>query len=226
MTERLELGRDVEAVLRSEEAAALYELHDREHVGCLACGTWIEPSDEATITVSLDGEVAVAKFAHRWCAPSRANLVELVAAALADPKGIAYVQALHPEAGAVLIWERTLDVRVRGAADGETRPYVDAHRASGFHPMMHDEPVRALPQWRLERDGADLVLSREGEQVDRFAEGGAEPPVGWFDALRASGYCLLILGTELGLERPSTERIQRALRSGRAVMGLVEFDED
>src|SRR3954471_11796283 len=226
MTERLELGRDVEAVLRSEEAAALHELHDRDHVRCLACGSWIEPSDEATVTVALNGHSAVAEFAHRWCAPPSASLAELVVVALADPKGIAYVQALHPEAGAVLIWERRLDVRVRGSADGEARPYVDAHRANGFHPMMPDEPVRALPGWRLERDGADLVLTRDGEQVDRFAQGGAQSPVGWFDALRASGFCLLIVGSELGLERPGTERIQRALRSGRAIMGLVEFDEE
>src|SRR5687767_4777812 len=116
MTERLELGTDVEAVLRSEESAALRELHDRERVRCLSCRNWIEPGDDATVTISLDGEVAVAEFAHRWCAPATANLAELVAVALADPKGIAYVQALHPEAGAVLIWERKLDVRVRGAA--------------------------------------------------------------------------------------------------------------
>ena len=225
MTERLELGRDVEAVLRSEEAAALHELHDREPMRCLACGEWIAPGDEATVTISLDGEVAVAEFAHRWCAPARANLAELVVVALADPKGIAYVQALHPEAGAVLIWERKLDVRVRGWAEGEARPYVDAHRASGFHPMLRDQPVRALPEWRLALDGPDLVLSREGEQVDRFADGGAEPPAGWFDALRASGYCLLIVGSGLGLERPGRERIQHALRSGGAIMGLVEFDE-
>lgn len=225
MTEHLELGPDVEAVLRSEEAAALHELHDREQVRCLACGDWIEPGDQATVTMSLDGEMAVAEFAHRWCAPARANLAELVTVALADPKGIAYVQALHPEAGAVLIWERKLDVRVRGSADGEARPYMDAHRASGFHPMLHDEPVRALPEWRLELEGADLVLSREGEQVDRFADGGAEPPVGWFDALRTSGYCLLIVGSGLGLDRAGSERIQHALRSGGAIMGLVEFDE-
>jgi hypothetical protein len=225
MTERLELGTDAEAVLRSEEAAALYRLHDRENVRCLACGNWVEPTDEATVTVSLDGEVAVAQFAHRWCAPAKANLAELVAVALADPKGIAYAQALHPEAGAVLIWERKLDIRVRGSATGEGRPYVDAHRASGFHPVLHDEPVRALPEWRLELDGADLVLSRDGDQVDRFLEGAAQPPDGWFEALRASGYCLLIVGSDLGLERPGSERIQRALRSGGAIMGLVAFDE-
>jgi hypothetical protein len=225
MNERLELGTDAEAVLRSEEAAALHELHDRERVRCLACENWIEPSDEATVTISLVKDVAIAEFAHRWCASAKANLAELVTVARADPKGIAYVQALHPEAGAVLIWERKLDIRVRGSADGEARPYVDAHRASGFHPMLRDEPVRALPRWRLELDGADLVLSREGELVNRFADGGAEPPAGWLEALRASGYCLLIVGSSLGLEHPRTERIQDALRAGGAVMGLVEFDQ-
>jgi hypothetical protein len=225
MTELLELGTDAEAVLRTEEAAALHELHGRKQARCLACRNWIEPGDEATVTISLDGEVAVAEFAHRWCAPARANLAELVVVALADPKGIAYVQALHPDAGAVLIWERKLDVRVRGLPDGEAQPYVDAHRASGFHPMLRDEPVRVLPKWRLEVDGADLVLSRDGEQVDRFADGGAEPPLGWFDAMRSSGYCLLIVGAGLGLTQPGSESIQHALRSGDAIMGLVEFDE-
>jgi hypothetical protein len=225
MTERLDLGPDVEAVLRSEEAAALHRLHDHEHLRCLSCGNWIQPEDEATVTVALDGETAVAEFAHRWCAPAKANLVELVRVALADPLGIEYAQALHPEAGAVLIWERKLDIRVRGAADGESRPYVDVHRASGFHPMLHDEPVRALTEWRLEVDGDDLLLSRAGEPVDRFLDGGARAPGGWFEALRASGYCLLIVGSELGLRQPGSEQIQRALRSEGAILGLVEFDE-
>ena len=59
MTERLELGPDVEAVLRNEEAAALHELHSRGRVRCLACGSWIEPWDEATVTLSLDGTHSV-----------------------------------------------------------------------------------------------------------------------------------------------------------------------
>jgi hypothetical protein len=225
VTQNLELGPDVEAILRREEATALRELHGRERVRCLACGQWIDPGDEATVTVRLDGEVAVAEMAHRWCAGARADLAELVAVALADPKGIAYVHALHPEAGAVLIWERKLDVRVRGGIQGEAQPYVDAHRARGFHPMLSDEPVRGLDGWRLQRDGADLVLSREGEHMDRFADGSARPPAGWFGALRSSGCCLAIVGSELGLEAPGGDRIGRALRSGGAVMGLVEFDE-
>jgi hypothetical protein len=225
MTENLELGPDVEAILRREEAIALHQLHERERVRCRACDQWIGPGDEATVTVRLDGRVAVAEMAHRWCAAAGADLAELVAVALADPKGIAYAQALHPDAGAVLIWERKLDVRVRGGSRGEARPYVDAHRARGFHPMLSDEPVRGLDGWRLETDGADLVLSSEGEPVDRFADGSARSPAGWFDALRSSGYCLAIVGSELGLQEPGGDRIGHALRSGGAVIGLVEFDE-
>jgi hypothetical protein len=225
MTENLELGRDVEAILHREEATALHHLHERERVRCLACVQLIEPGDKATVTVRLDGEVAVAEMAHRRCSASGADLAELVAVALADPKGIAYVQALHPDAGAVLIWQRKLDVRVHGGSQGEAQPYVDAHRARGFHPMLSDEPVRALEGWRLQTDGADLVLSREGEHVDRFADGSVRSPAGWFDALRSSGYCLAIVGSQLGLEEPVGHRIGHALRSGGAFMGLVEFDE-
>jgi hypothetical protein len=56
-------------------------------------------------------------------------------------------------------------------------------------------------------------------------DGGARAPGGWFEALRASGYCLLIVGSELGLRQPGSEQIQRALRSEGAILGLVEFDE-
>jgi hypothetical protein len=225
MTGALELGEDVRRVLRGEESAALAALHEREAIRCPACGEPIEPGEPAAVEVSLDGDRAVAELAHRACGPSRADLAGLVAVALAEPLGIAYVQARHPTAGAVLLWERKLDVRLRGRAGGDVALFVDAHRTAGFHPMLGDEPVRAPDGWRLAPDRADLLLTRYGEPAERFRDAVSAAPAGWFDALRASGFCLLIVGAGLGLERPGTERIQQALRSGHAVMGLVPLDE-
>jgi hypothetical protein len=225
MSGPLDVAEDVRAVLRGEESAAVALLHEGEPIRCHACGAWIEPDEPAAVAVSLDGDRALAELAHRRCGPSRADLAGLVAAALAEPLGIAYVQAQHPSAGAVLIWERKLDVRLRGRADGDVALSVHVHRAVGFHPMRRDEPVGALEGWRLEPDGADLLLTRGGEPAERFHDAVSAAPSGWFDALRASGFSLLIVGAGLGLERPEGRRIQEALRSEHAVMGLVPLEE-
>lgn len=225
MTGSLEFGDDVRRVLRGEESAALATVHGREPIRCRACGDWIEPGERAAVAVALDGDRALAELSHRRCGRSVADLAGLVALALAEPLGIAYVQAQHPTAGAVLLWERRLDVRLRGPADGEVALFVDAHRAAGFHPMHGDEPVHAPDGWRLRPDGDDLLLIRDGEPAERFHDAVSAAPAGWFDALHASGFCLLIVGAGLGLEQPGPERIQEALRSGHAVMGLVPLED-
>jgi len=144
----------------------------------------------------------------------------------ADPRGIAYVEALHASAGAVLIWERTLDLRTRGAEQGETQPYLEAHRATGFHAMLREEPVHVLDDWSLQPEGDDLLLTHHGATAERFADALARPAPGWLERVRRSGYCLLLVGSGLGLSTPATDRIQAAMRSGRAVMGLAAFRED
>jgi hypothetical protein len=224
--ERLEIGPDVAAVLRPEEAVRLSELSRQGPLRCPACRRSIDPAGAAPLSVSLtlEGEAAVAEFAHAACAPSRADLARLVTVADADPLGITFVQASHPQAGAVLLWERRLDVRVReGGRD--VVPYLDAQRLDGFHPALHDEPVHELAGLRLARDGPDLVLWRGRVPGERFHDAAGRPPAGWLEALEASGYGLLVVGADLGLRQPNTDDVQRAMRAGRALMGLVEFAE-
>jgi hypothetical protein len=223
---RLDLGYGAEDVLRPQEAAGLRDLHARHRLRCHSCGTWIEPAEESTVALRSDGDVAVAEFAHRRCAPSRTDLAALAIVSSGDPRGIAYVEALHPSAGAVLIWERTLDLRARGAGSGESQPYLEAHRAAGFHPMLREEPVRVLDAWALARHGDDLLLAHDGATAERFPGAFARPAPGWLEAARASGHCLLLVGSGLGLSTPTADRIQAAMRGGRAVMGLAELRED
>lgn len=222
----LELGVDVAAVLRPEEAARLHELRDLERLHCAVCGASIEPgsSTPASVSVAVDGEYAAVEFTHARCSPSRANLASLVVVAQAEPLGIAYAQALHPEAGAVLVWERRLDLRVRGLGGHEQYLYLDPDWWQGFHPALADEPVRLLAGWLLAPDGEDLVLQRGESEVERFHDALERAPTGWMLALEESGFCLLIVGAGIGLDRPAPAAIQRAIRDHRALMGLVEFD--
>jgi hypothetical protein len=213
-------------VLRPEEAACLRDLHARQRLRCHSCGIWVEPAEESTVALRAEGDVAVAEFAHRWCAPPRTDLAALAVLSSADPRGIAYVEALHPSAGAVLIWERTLDLRARGAENGEIQPYLEAHRATGFHAMLREEPVRLLHAWSLEPEGDDLLLTHDGATHERFPNALARPAPGWLEVARTSRHCLLLVGSGLGLRTPTTDRIQAAMRSGRAVMGLAELRED
>jgi hypothetical protein len=225
-SQRLDVGPDVAAVLRPEETARLRDLRDFDRVVCAICGEWIEPESSAAMSVSiaLNGERVTAEFTHAGCSPSRADLASLVVLAQAEPLGIVYAQALHPDAGAVLLWERTLDVRVRGLDDTEWSLYLDADRWEGFHVALAQEPVRLLAGWLLERDEDDLVLFRSEQEVERFygAIGRSTPE--WLRSLEESGFCMLIVGAGVGLERPSAAAIQAAIREHRALMGLVEFD--
>jgi hypothetical protein len=223
---RLDLPYGAKDVLRPEEAAGLRDLHARQRLRCHSCGMWVEPAEQSTVALRADRDVAVAEFAHRWCAPPRTDLAALAVVSSADPRGIAYVEALHPSAGAVLIWERTLDLRARGAENGEIQPYLEAYRATGFHPMLLQEPVRLLDAWSLGPEGDDLLLTHDGATAERFPDALARPAPGWLEVARTSGHCLLLVGSGLGLRAPATDRIQAAMRSGRAVMGLAEFRED
>jgi hypothetical protein len=227
MSERLDMGPDVVAVLRPDEAAWLQRLRDSERLRCTVCRRWIEPGsdDPVSVSISIDGAGPLVHFAHGGCGPSRADLAALVTVARADPQGIEYAQALHPDAGAVLVWERKLDVRVRGPADLESLPYLDAERWAGFHRALQAEPVRSPAGWSLEPEGEDMLLIRGETPVERFYDAAARPPAGWLEALRESGFALLIVGARMDLERPRVEPIQRAIRAGHALMGLVELND-
>ncbi|HWE08970.1 MAG TPA: hypothetical protein VG325_06430 [Solirubrobacteraceae bacterium] len=225
-TQRLEVGPDVAAVLRPEEAMRLHDIRDIERLRCHVCGEWIEPasSSRTSVSVSIDGDDVTVDFAHADCSPSRADLAPLTVIAQAEPLGIAYAQALHPEAGAVLLWERKLDLRVRGTGAHNQRLYLDRDWWEGFHPAIGQEPVRLLVGWLLRSDGTDLLLLHHGSEVEHFHNAVERAPAGWMQALEDSGFCLLIVGAGIGLDRPGADAIQRAIREHRALMGLAEFD--
>jgi hypothetical protein len=205
----------------------LHDIRDIERLRCRVCGEWIEPASNTptSVSVSLDGdEGAAVEFAHAGCAPSRADLAPLAVLSQAEPLGISYAQALHPEAGPVLVWERKLDLRVRGTGAHNQRLYLDRDWWEGFHPALGDEPVRLLVGWRLRSQADDLVLLHRGRETERFYDAVERAPAGWIQALEDSGFCLLIVGGGIGLDRPAASAIQQAIRAHRALMGLAEFD--
>lgn len=222
--ERLELG-PVAAVLRPEEAARLDVLSGLDPVACAVCSEWIEPGscDSTSVSISIDGDHAIAEFAHARCSPSRADVVSLVALAQSEPLGIVYVQALHPDAGAVLLWERKLDVRVRGLDGNHQSLYLDAGLWQGFHEALADEPVRLLVGWLLEREGEDLVLRHGEDEIERFHGALERATPEWLHSLEESGFCLVIVSAGARLQRPEAASIQSAIREHRALMGLAEF---
>lgn len=213
-------------MLRPEEATRLHDIRDIERLRCRICGEWIEPGSDipTSVSVSIDEDDVTVDFAHLACAPSRADLAPLAVLAQAEPLGISYAQALHPEAGAVLLWERKLDFRVRGTGNHNQRLYLDRDWWDGFHPALSTEPVRLLVGWLLRADGDDLVLLHRGTEVERFHDAIERAPAGWLTALQESGFSLLIVGAGIGLDRPATDGIQRAIREHRALMGLAEFE--
>jgi hypothetical protein len=225
-SQRLEVGPDVAAVLRPEEAARLCVLRGLDPVSCASCGGWIEPdsSDPTSVSISIDGDQVTAEFAHARCSPSRADLARLVVLAQSEPLGIVYVQALHPDVGPVLLWERKIDLRVRGLDGSEESLYLDTDWWEGFHAALADEPVRLLAGWLLVRDSEDLVLRHGGEEIERFHGALERPAPDWLKSLEESGFCLLIVTAGAGLDRPMAASIQCAIREHRALMGLAEFD--
>jgi hypothetical protein len=87
----------------------------------------------------------------------------------------------------VLLWERKLDVRVRGLDGNERSLYLDADRWEGFHGALADEPVRLLAGWLLERDWEDLVLRCGEEEVERFYGAIERSTPEWLESLEDSG---------------------------------------
>jgi len=224
--QRLEVGSDVAAVLRPQEAARLHDVREFDRVRCAICGEWIEPDSSAatSVSVALHGDSVAVEFTHARCAPSHADLAPLVVLAQAEPLGIVYAQALHPEAGAVLLWERKLDLRVPRVGEPDECLYLDPLWWDGFHTALADEPVRLLADWLLRAEGEDLVLEHSQREVERFHGALQRSPPGWLDSLRESGFCLLIVGAGIGLQRPAAAAIQLAMRERRALLGLAEYE--
>jgi hypothetical protein len=225
-SQRLEVGVDAAAVLRPEEAMRLRELRDIDRLRCGICKEWIEPDSNAptSVSVSTEADYVSIEFSHTECSPSRANLARLVVIAQAEPLGIEYSQAVHPDAGPVLLWERKLDLRVRGLDGEEQCLYLDADWWEGFHPALAEEPVRLLAGWLLRCDGEDLALRRGDQEVERFHGAVQRAPEDWLEGLEQSGFCLMIVGAGIGLERPAATTIQHAIRERRALMGLAEYE--
>lgn len=223
---RLVIGTDVAAVLRPQEETRLHDVRDIDRVRCHVCGGWIEPggSEPTSVSVTIEGDLVVADFSHAECSPSRADLASLAVLADAEPLGIQYAQALHPDAGAVLIWERKLDLRLRGDDGWDTCLYLDTDWWEGFHPARGDGPVRLLAGWLLQAQDDDLVLRHGGQEVERFHDAVARAPGGWLRSVRESGFCLLIVGSGIGLRDPAAVAIQEAIRDHRALLGLAECD--
>lgn len=225
-SQRLQVGPEVAAVLRPEEALRLHDLREAQRVRCAVCAEWIEPDASAPTSVSLTlQETSVSiEFSHAECAPSRADLAALAVRAQAEPLGIHYAQAVHPDAGAVLLWERKLDLRIGGVDRTARSLYLDPDWWEGFHPALADEPVRLLVGWLLRRDGPDLTLWHGEVEVERFHDALERAPERWAALLQESGFCLMIVGAGIGLDRPRTRSVQLAIRDRRALMGLAEYE--
>lgn len=225
---RLELSPEVESALSEQDLARLKEARECTELRCFVCQGSVAPESEERVTVSLlfdpNTTTTAIHIAHRACAPSRTDVGDLPAQVVGGPGRITYVRFLHADLGAVLVWERDLNVRQRHAGGQEIQPYLEGYRATGFRPWYTGEALQILGDWRLRLEGPHLVLYHRGEETDRFENCAARPPPGWFDALRDRNSCLLAVGSELWLERPDLERIKAAINTGEALVALVAFE--
>jgi hypothetical protein len=230
MSEGLELSPEVESALSEQDLARLHEARERTELRCSVCQGSVGPESEERVTVSLlfdpNTTTMAIHIAHRACAPSRTDMGDLPAQVVEGPGRITYVRFLRADLGAVLVWERNLNVRQRHSGGQEVQPYLEGYRATGFRPWHVGEALQILGDWRLrlEGSGSDLVLYRRGEETDRFENCAAKPPPGWFDALHDRNSCLLAVGSELWLERPDVEHINAAITTGDALVALVAFE--
>jgi hypothetical protein len=149
--------------------------------------------------------------------------------ASSEGANLTWVPVLRP-AGvprAVLVWEGSSILRVPGA-DGTLRdPHLDHMLAHGFVAADGALDVLSAPltsQWSLRREGPDqLSLVGPDGPLETFDDVEAVAPSGWVERLGEDGRCLVVYGSQLGLERPDLERINEGIQASKAAVATVRW---
>jgi hypothetical protein len=217
----LDISDDVRSALGQAVVARMIESAEYTEVVCWVCGEHVAPEAAETLAVQVledpsRNESAV-KFSHKACEPSRVLTTVLPRFPLDAPTTFLAVlrRARIP---AMLLWEGHMTIF--NDPDTGRNSTLDLYLQNGFE--FCDPPVlgvhAALGEFVLMAEGDDLVLldgaRRKFECFEDILRTG---PQGWLDALKKSRRCLLVTG-DLGLDRPSLERIDTALHNKRAAI--------
>ena len=227
---------EVRALLSTAVIERLLALRQHTEVNCSFCGGAVAPEDPTSMSVVVRMEAAtgqrVVQFAHPGCSSSRVDEQTLMRGSDAPRTGYMPLRRVQAPVG-VLIWEqyRSAVDPAAGVAENvafyeaaSLPPPVRADQQAGFRPS-EDGLARTvgpvLSGWVLRSRGDDLVLDSPRGALQEFEGISSTAPPGWFEAVRSSRRCLLIVGDTLGLERFSPARVSALMADGRAVAAVV-----
>jgi hypothetical protein len=140
---------------------------------------------------------------------------------------LTWVPVLRPEGipRAVLLWEGSSILRVTGAEGTLRDPHLDHMLAHGFVAADGALDVLSAPttsQWSLRGEGPGrLSLVGPNGPLETFDDVEQVAPPGWVETLGEDGRCLVVYGSQLGLEQPDLERVNKVIQAGRAAVATV-----
>jgi hypothetical protein len=230
--------------LPAEQLNQVVDMREHTELVCTVCSGKIAPeSDETVEVIALLGPARLLeiRYAHEACKPSGFYPLEDLPdegdpdVGDADPQApgegalLTWVPVLRPEGvpRAVLLWEGSAIVRVTGA-DGTVRdPHLDHMLAHGFVAADGALDVLSAPttsQWSLRAEGPGrLSLVGPDGPLETFDDVEQVAPTGWVQTLGEDGRCLVVYGSQLGLERPDLERINVAIQASQTAVATVPY---
>lgn len=246
MGERLHIAAEIVEQLPAEQLNQVVDMREHTELVCTVCHVTIAPeSDETVEVIALLGPARLVeiRYAHERCKASGVYELEdspdegIDEVGDADPQAapegalLTWVPVLRPEGvpRAVLLWEGSAIVRVTGA-DGTVRdPHLDHMLAHGFVAADGALDVLSAPvtsQWSLRAEGSDrLRLVGPDGPLETFDDVQEVAPPGWVQTLGEDGHCLVIYGSQLGLERPDLERINVAIQASQTAVATVPYTQ-
>ena len=149
--------------------------------------------------------------------------------ASSEGANLTWVPVLRPEGvpRAVLVWEGSSIVRMTGADGTLSDPHLDHMLAHGFVAADGALDVLSAPmtsQWSLRWEGPDqLSLVGPDGPLETFDDVDRVVPLGWIEALADEERCLVVYGSQLGLERPDLGRINEGIQASKAAVATVRW---
>jgi hypothetical protein len=242
--ERLNIAAEILEQLPAEQLNQVVDMREHTELVCTVChGTIAPESDETVEVIALVGpaRLLVIRYAHEECKPSGVYELEALpdegieevgdADAEAPPEGalLTWVPVLRPEGvpRAVLLWEGSAIVRVTGEGGTLRDPHLDHMLAHGFVAADGALDVLSAPvtsQWSLRAEGPDrLRLVGPDGPLETFDDVQEVAPPGWVQTLDEDGRCLVVYGSQHGLERPDLERINVAIQASQTAVATVPY---
>jgi hypothetical protein len=242
--ERLHIAEGIVEELPAEQLNQIVDTREHTELVCTVCSGKIPPeSDETVEVIALLGpaRLLIIHYAHEECKASGVYEMEasgeegMTDAGDGDPEAplqganLIWVPILRP-AGvprAMLLWEASAVLRVEGAEGGQRDPHLDHMLAHGFVAADGALDVLSGPltgQWSLRRKGpGQLSLAGPNGPWETFDDVEQAAPKEWTKALEEERRCLVVYGSQLGLERFDVARVNEAIQASQAAVATVPW---